>query len=194
MANVNRFNRRRLLGLAAAAGASSVLLPPAGWAFAGVQTYPGVEYVMIVSGGAGSRAHFYPGVSAMPAHGIGAPDGVKPEFFDSRGSRLVPVFDEQGRLTGVRDSGDGADPDAVIDRLRAVVHDMERTIREDPARIASLKITPEEALARLPRLGGVDIDTAFQRGREVFGHQLSGGHGIEHSADPWHNFWVHGIF
>jgi len=191
------FDRRRLLGLVAAAGVAgtSVLLGSARRAFAA--SLPLAELAVITNTAAAPRAHLYPDVTTMLAHGTGMSSGTPTttlEFFDSQGSRLAPVLDHKGQLVGLRDSGDGPDPEAVIDRLQAVVRDLEQTIREEPSKIESLKVTPEEALARLPRLDSVDIETAFDRCRSIFGHLPTGGHTIEHSTDPWHNFWVHGIF
>jgi hypothetical protein len=113
------------------------------------------------------------------------------DFFDVNGVRLLPVLDNNGKLTGLRQAGDRPDPAKVQTRLRIVVRHLASTV---DARVANAvpPITRQEALNRLPNLDGRNLAQCYVLLEPVFSHIYGeGGPGPEHNGSWWHNLWAH---
>jgi hypothetical protein len=145
-----------------------------------------------------SWLHVYPDVpTLLQDDDIGAGNDAHGgmEFFAGDGRRLVPVFTREWRLENLVTAGDRPDPDALHDRLCAVVDHVRGYLDRhgDTARqqLARFGLTPAEAIDRLPRIEGRKYSeslTAFvPQGPE---------HDDEHDGDWMHNLmhragWTH---
>lgn len=138
-----------------------------------------------------SRAHIYRDLrqllssAAMEVEG----DQAAVEFFTTAGHRLAPVFDAEWRLQRLVDTADKAQPEIVLQRLRTTVRQMRRDLRENREKVERAGLTIDDGLARLPSLREATLEEALEVWAPVLGHSIG-----SHSTDPWHNFWVHGIF
>jgi hypothetical protein len=156
-----------------------------------------INLIVIASSARGSRVHLYPNVKALitapEAFSAGGVTTLRMEFFDKDGVRLLPVFGPKWQFAGIQAGPDGADPELVLDRMRTAVKDIERALLDDDAAaqaLEELKMTPKEAVARLPHLDGVDLPEAILQCRTVFGH-VDADPG--NNGSPLHNLFVHGI-
>jgi hypothetical protein len=111
------------------------------------------------------------------------------EFFSTTGHRLSPVFDTKWQIVDLVQNPGRPQPELVLRRLRATVHNMRTYLRENQDLVEKAGLKVEDGLALLPNLRLVSLDAALQAWSKVFGHP-----GKTDVADPWHNFWVHGIF
>lgn len=111
------------------------------------------------------------------------------EFFSTAGHRLAPVFDSGWRLVDLARTSERPQPELVLRRLRATVRNMRTYLRDNRDLVEKAGLKVEDGLTRLPSLRLVSLDTAVETWALVFAH-----HEPTHVADPWHNFWVHGIF
>ncbi|MBF9134416.1 hypothetical protein I0C86_36630 [Plantactinospora sp. S1510] len=99
-------------------------------------------------------AHAYPDLRALREDSIMAPDSDHRndlEFFDVNGRRLLPVFGPTGKLTELREAAGEPDPRLLQRRLTAVVHHAENHLRAHPELTEPFGLTPDEAIATLPR-------------------------------------------
>ncbi|MGX4655958.1 hypothetical protein ACWCHM_19915 [Micromonospora sp. SCSIO 07396] len=79
------------------------------------------------------------------------------EFFDVTGRRLHPVYSADWRLEALDAGTAPAQPEAVRQRLTAVLAHVAQYVRSHPDVLARSRITLEQALAQLPRLDGPDL-------------------------------------
>ncbi len=137
-----------------------------------------------------TRAHIYPDIDqvllSLPVGAAEDPGGV--EFFSTAGHRLAPVFDREWRLQDLARTSGTAQPDLVLRRLRATIRHMKQYLRDNPDLAEKAGLTVDDGLLRLPSLRSASLETALQTWAPVLGHPTG-----SHTADPWHNFWVHGI-
>ncbi|GIH05493.1 hypothetical protein Rhe02_35600 [Rhizocola hellebori] len=138
-----------------------------------------------------TRAHLFRDMeqllrSSAPG-ATGNPGAV--EFFSTAGHRLAPVFGPNWRLLDLVETNDKAQPEVVLHRLRATVRHMRSDLRANLEAVESAGLNVDDGLARLPSMQGASLEAALEAWAQVLGHFLG-----SHSADPWHNFWVHGIF
>ncbi|MFC6016446.1 hypothetical protein ACFP2T_09565 [Plantactinospora solaniradicis] len=99
-------------------------------------------------------AHTYPDLRALREDPIMAPDSDHRndlEFFDVNGRRLLPVFGPTRKLTELRESAGEADPGLLQRRLAAVVRHAANHLRAHPELTEPFGLTPEAAIATLPR-------------------------------------------
>ncbi|GIE78643.1 hypothetical protein Aph02nite_45930 [Actinoplanes philippinensis] len=157
-----------------------------------------VNLIVIATSATGSRAHFYPDAKSLLAAVVGlgttADADVRVEFFDKQGVRMHPVVAGKWQIVGIAPGVDDPGPEIVLSRLRTAVGDVENFLL-DPATenaLARMKLSPKEAVARLPRLDGVtDLAEAIRRCDGTFGH---GDADTGHDGSLLHNLFVHGIF
>jgi hypothetical protein len=137
-----------------------------------------------------SRAHIYLDVRQLLKSKLDPDrDRGAVEFFSTAGHRLAPVFDAQWQLLDLVETADKPQPELILQRLRAIVRHMRRYLRENPEAAERAGLTMEDGLARLPSLREATLEEALEVWTKVLGHDLG-----SHSREPWHNFWVHGIF
>jgi hypothetical protein len=162
---------------------------------------PVTEHVVVATTPQETWVHIYSTVDEMAEElKVISPEDATAqglEFFDGAGRRLVPVMDAQNTLT-LKHTMDPPNPAVVLGHFRKAIRQAEDLIRSNPAVLLRLRMSLEEALARLPQLDGVDLRTAMLRCGPAFGHRLpSGGGG--NPADPnnpgsvWHVIVVHGL-
>jgi hypothetical protein len=99
-------------------------------------------------------AHTYPDLRALREDSIMAPDSDHRndlEFFDTDGRRLLPVFGPTGILTALREAAGNPDPELLRRRLAAVLRHTENHLRTRPELTEPFGLTPEVAIAMLPR-------------------------------------------
>ncbi|MFI9642994.1 hypothetical protein ACIG87_23565 [Micromonospora sp. NPDC051925] len=105
------------------------------------------------------------------------------EFFDATGRRLHPVFAAGWRLEALDAGAAPAQPQAVRQRLTAVVAHVAQYARSHPDVLARSRISLEQALAELPRLDGPelarDLDALPEHLEHDSGNWL---HNLAHSA------------
>jgi hypothetical protein len=143
----------------------------------------------------GSRAHVYAGEKEALLGAATFSAGTDVAYFDGAGVALSATTGAAGGLEALSPSGAGA-PEAVRDRLRAVVERAPEVARQHPQRVAAhlaeRGITLDQFLAELPRLEGADLPTTLERSRSILGpHEMDDDR--QHSAGFWHNLIVHGM-
>jgi hypothetical protein len=136
--------------------------------------------------------------SAAAETGLGRPgqDRADVEFFDASGRSLTPEYGPEGALTGLRSSDSPADPDAVQQRLRAVVAYAGDYLSQQPAEVGEALehqgLSADQARQQLPDLQGGSLDEDLRRARSLFGpHPMDGQ--LQHHAGFLHNLLVHGM-
>lgn len=134
-----------------------------------------------------SRAHIYQDLEQLLWDV--SDDRSAMEFFSVGGHRLATTFDPTWRIQGVVEGLETPDPDFVLQRLRSVVRNMRQFLQDNPDLVEKAGLTISDGLTRLPLLSEAPLNEALLTWSPVLGHSQ-----LSDTADPWHNFWVHGIF
>jgi hypothetical protein len=145
---------------------------------------------ILIIRGDDSGAHLYADKSQLLISTVPGPaeDPGAVEFFSTGGRRLAPVFNPRWQLIDLEQTSDKPQPELVLRRLRATVRNMRAYLRDNQDLVEKAGLKVEDGLALLPNLRLVSLDAAVEKWSRVFGHP-----GRTDVADPWHNFWVHGI-
>jgi hypothetical protein len=136
--------------------------------------------------------------SAVAETGLGRPgqDRADVEFFDGSGRSLTPEYGAEGRLTALRSSDAPADPDALQQRLRAVVAYAGEYLSQQPAEVGEALehegLSADQARQQLPDLEGGSLAEDLRRARSLFGpHPMD--KDLQNRGSFWHNLFVHGM-
>jgi hypothetical protein len=118
------------------------------------------------------------------------------DFFDGSGRALTPVYGSDGVLTGLETGSSEADPEAVRQRLRAVLGYAGAYLRERPpdveAALSDAGLDVDEALARVPHTSGDSLAEDLRQARSLFGpHPMDSD--LQNRGSFLHNLFVHGL-
>jgi hypothetical protein len=144
-------------------------------------------------------AHAYEDERAAVAESAFGRPGQDPsdtDFFDGSGRSLTPELGPGGELTALRGGDSPADPEAVRQRLRAVIayagdylHQQQADVGEA---LAGHGLSADQAAQELPDLDGGSLSEDLRRARSLFGpHPMA--QELQNRGSFLHNLFVHGL-